>query len=111
MLSALAILIFLTWPIVLGLTLLPGLIAGWFCVWRMVAVRWWVGSMAGVLGGMAGAVVGIGWYWLTFAYQQHEFATSGASVLVYFLLPIPSAATAWGFCLLWNRRAAGIRAR
>ncbi len=82
----------LLWWLLFLLTFVPALAVG---------LTWWKGLAAGLAGGFFGVGCSMASYW--FAYL---ISTPGSDVAVigYFMLPIPSAASAWAICRLWARR-------
>ena len=100
MLESLFFVIFHYWPILLMLTLAPALLTAWLCGRKMAGMTWQKGLAAGLGGGILGVAVAIAWSCLSFLHQEIFVARVG-----YVLLPIPSAASAWAICRLWQRRA------
>ena len=92
-------LLFFLWWLLLLLTLLPALMVGLICAWRMDRVSWRKGLLAGLAGGFVGVACSIGWYCFeTLLLPRNEIIFLG-----YFLLPAPSGAAAWAICRLWRR--------
>ena len=92
------LLIFLWWLLLL-LTFVPALMVGLLCAWRMAGMTWRKGLAAGLAGGFAGVASSMAWYWFTWLLPPNDM-----DIIGYFLLPIPSAASAWAICCLWQRR-------
>lgn len=93
------LLIFLWWLLLL-LTFAPALIVGLLCGWKMAGMTWQKGLAAGLAGGFVGMACSIVWYWFTYLIPG-----SGVAAVGYFMLPIPSVASVWAICRLWQRRS------
>ena len=91
--------IFLWWLLLL-LTFAPALIVGLLCGWRMAGMTWKKGLAAGLAGGFVGVACSMAWYWFT-----DLMPGSDVIIVGYFMLPIPSAASAWAICRLGQRRS------
>lgn len=91
------LLVFLWW--LLLLTFVPALATGLTSVRRMAGMTWQKGLVAGLVEGTVRVAGSIGWYWVGVLTPSND-----VSVVGFFTLPIPSAATAWGICRFWQRR-------
>ena len=99
MLESLFFIIFHYWPFLLALTFMPALMVGMLCAWGMAEMTWRKGFVAGMAGGLVGVACTMGWCWFTNLIPGSDVITVG-----YFMLPIPSGASAWAICRLWQRR-------
>ncbi len=95
-------LLILLWWLLLALTFVPALATGLVCAWRMAGVSWRKGMLAGLAGGCVGVACSIGWYW----FEGQLLPQNDLLFIGYFMLPIPSAATAWAICRRWRRQPA-----
>ncbi len=92
-------LLWFVWWLLLALTFLPAIAIGLLCGWRMSGLTWRKGLLAGLAGGFVGVACSMGWYWI-----EGLFLPRTDVIFVgYFLLPVPSVASAWGICRLWQR--------
>ena len=87
------------WWLLLLLTVAPAVITGLVCVWRMSGVSQNKGLLAGLAGGFVGVACSIGWYW----FEDQFLPRTEILFIGHFMLPIPSAGTAWLICQMWRR--------
>ena len=94
--------LFLGWfvilPMAFGPALLTGLVRG---CWR-AGFSVWRGLLVGVVCGIAGVFILLGWTWATILIQSGTIFWAGYPLVAMFI-----AALTWKVCAVWDRRRTG----